>query len=114
MATSFASINPKLSSAVMSAIRDFGFTTATPVQASTIPLFLSNKDVCVEATTGSGKTLAFGIPIFEIVMRQSAQQKFGMHDVGALVIAPTRYHINSLYTLYILICGYIIVTMMTV
>lgn len=27
----------------------------TPVQAATIPLFLSNKDVLVEAVTGSGK-----------------------------------------------------------
>jgi hypothetical protein len=41
----------------------------TPVQASTIPYFLRNKDVCVEATTGSGKTLAFALPVFEILHR---------------------------------------------
>lgn len=90
MATSFSAIKPKLSPSTLTAIEQFGFKYATPVQASTIPLFLANKDVCVEATTGSGKTLAFGIPIFEILMRCAKEQKFHAHDIGALVIAPTR------------------------
>ena len=42
-----------------------GFTAMTPVQAGSIPLFLKNKDVVVEAVTGSGKTLAFLIPLLE-------------------------------------------------
>ncbi|CAJ0765870.1 8079_t:CDS:2, partial [Entrophospora sp. SA101] len=42
-----------------------GFLEMTPVQASTIPLFMKSKDVVVEAVTGSGKTLAFVIPIIE-------------------------------------------------
>lgn len=67
-------------------MQELGFEQMTPVQASTLPLFMSNKDVCVEATTGSGKTLAFGIPLFEILSRKS----FGTHQVGALVVAPTR------------------------
>ena len=33
-----------------------------------MPLFLSNKDVCVKACTGSGKTLAFGIPLIQTLL----------------------------------------------
>ena len=44
---------------------EFGFITPTKVQNSVIPLFLSNKDVCVKACTGSGKTLSFVIPIVQ-------------------------------------------------
>lgn len=39
------------------------FKQVTKVQASTIPLLLTNKDVCVKACTGSGKTLAFVVPL---------------------------------------------------
>ena len=58
----FAIVEPALCLETLSAVKSFGFKQMTPVQASTIPLFLKNKDVCVDATTGSGKTLAFGIP----------------------------------------------------
>lgn len=84
----FANIEPRLSDDTIQAIGSFGFTQMTPVQAATIPLFLTNKDVCVEATTGSGKTLAFGIPIFEILLRKSKTPP--KHEVGGLVVAPTR------------------------
>lgn len=60
----------------------------TPVQASTIPLFMQNKDVVVEAVTGSGKTLAFVIPILERIFRR--EHRFKRNEIGALVISPTR------------------------
>lgn len=60
----------------------------TPVQASTIPLFMKHKDVVVEAVTGSGKTLAFVIPILEKLVRRST--KLRKNEIGALVISPTR------------------------
>ena len=66
----FEDLDPRLSAATLLAIKKFGFKQMTPVQASTIPLFLTHKDVCVEATTGSGKTLAFGIPIVEMLLRR--------------------------------------------
>jgi ATP-dependent RNA helicase DDX55/SPB4 len=65
-----------------------GHAHMTPVQASTIPLFMQNKDVVVEAVTGSGKTLAFVIPILEKIIRR--ESKLRKHDIGALVITPTR------------------------
>jgi ATP-dependent RNA helicase DDX55/SPB4 len=60
----------------------------TPVQASTIPLFMKHKDVVVEAVTGSGKTLAFVIPILERLIRRDS--KLRKNEVGALIISPTR------------------------
>lgn len=68
----------------------------TPVQASTIPLFMKNKDVVVEAVTGSGKTLAFVIPILERLIRRETRLR--RNEVGALIISPTRYAFScSLY-----------------
>ncbi|KAI9885067.1 MAG: ATP-dependent rRNA helicase spb4 [Watsoniomyces obsoletus] len=60
----------------------------TPVQASTIPLFMAHKDVVVEAVTGSGKTLAFLIPVIERLLRLDEPIK--RHHVGAIIISPTR------------------------
>lgn len=85
---SFSSLRPELSARSLEAVRSFGFRQMTPVQRATIPLFMSNKDVCVEATTGSGKTLAFVIPVCEILMRRATPLR--KHDVGAIIIAPTR------------------------
>jgi superfamily II DNA/RNA helicase len=85
----FDEIIPRLSDTTLSVLSDsFGFARMTPVQATSIPLFLKNKDVCVEATTGSGKTIAFVVPIFEILLRNESSLHSG--DVGAMVIAPTR------------------------
>jgi superfamily II DNA/RNA helicase len=39
---------PKLSEPVLQTIRDLGFVKMTPVQAATIPLFMTNKDVAVQ------------------------------------------------------------------
>ena len=86
----FTSLQPALSDGVLKALESFGFTHPTPVQTSTIPLFLKNKDVCVEATTGSGKTLAFGIPIVEMLLKREQARKWKRFEIGALVLAPTR------------------------
>ena len=64
------------------------YTQMTPVQAASIPLFLSHKDVVAEAVTGSGKTLAFVIPILEILRRREVALK--RHDLGAVIVCPTR------------------------
>lgn len=72
----------------MDVIKSLGHTQMTPVQASTIPLFMGHKDVVVEAVTGSGKTLAFVIPILEkLIMNRTSLKK---NEIGALVISPTR------------------------
>ncbi|CAN0434140.1 unnamed protein product, partial [Hapterophycus canaliculatus] len=60
-----------------------------PAQAATIPLFLSNKDVCVEAVTGSGKTVAFVIPVIEMILRREVELK--RNQIGAIILTPTRF-----------------------
>ena len=65
-----------------------GHSQMTPVQAATIPLFMQNKDVVVEAVTGSGKTLAFVIPTLEKLIRR--ERRLGPNQIGALIISPTR------------------------
>ncbi|GAA5849052.1 hypothetical protein JCM3766R1_002281, partial [Sporobolomyces carnicolor] len=46
----WSKVNPALTSWVSDVIRDLGFEQMTPVQASTIPLFMQHKDVVVEVS----------------------------------------------------------------
>ncbi|KAE8725752.1 DEAD-box ATP-dependent RNA helicase 18 [Hibiscus syriacus] len=87
--TRFSDLNPPLSEPVIVALSQAGFNFCTPVQAATIPLLCSFKDVAVDAATGSGKTLAFLIPIVEILRRSSSPPK--RHQViGAMVKADIK------------------------
>jgi superfamily II DNA/RNA helicase len=82
-------VQPPLSHAVLQVLRDqLCFTSMTPVQSATLPLFLGHKDVAVQACTGSGKTLAFVVPLLELLLRRP--QPLGPRDIGAIVISPTR------------------------
>ena len=58
------------------------------LQEVTIPLFLNNKDVAVDASTGSGKTLAFVVPMVEMLRRLGEPLKRA--QAGALILSPTR------------------------
>lgn len=60
-----------------------GFDTPTPIQAETIPLLLSGRDVLGLAQTGTGKTAAFALPMLSAI--DPAQK-----SVQALVLTPTR------------------------
>ncbi|KAJ7684530.1 DEAD-domain-containing protein [Mycena polygramma] len=87
---------------ILDVIQSMGHTQMTPVQASTIPLFMQHKDVVVEAVTGSGKTLAFVIPILERLIRR--ERKLRKHELGALIISPTRElatQIHSIFSLFL-------------
>ncbi|KAK3019520.1 hypothetical protein RJ639_003192 [Escallonia herrerae] len=86
--TRFSDIKPPLSEPVLEALTQSGFEFCTPVQAATIPLLCSYKDVAVDAATGSGKTLAFVVPLVEILRRSSTPLK--PHQVMGIVISPTR------------------------
>ena len=67
---------------ILQATRELGWMTPTPVQAQTIPVARSGRDVVGIAQTGTGKTGAFLIPALE---RQV--HKEGLHT---LVLCPTR------------------------
>jgi len=78
---SFSDLN--LSDALLRVLHDIGYETPSPIQAATIPLLLSNRDVLGQAQTGTGKTAAFALPILSrIDIKQTVPQ--------ALVLAPTR------------------------
>lgn len=85
--TKFADLHPPLSEPVLEALAAGGFDFCTPVQANTIPLLCSYKDVAVDAATGSGKTLAFVVPLVEIIRRAAPPKP---HQVLGVIISPTR------------------------
>ncbi|KAG9560203.1 hypothetical protein KCU79_g7809, partial [Aureobasidium melanogenum] len=87
-ARAWEGLTPALSGWMLDAISSMGFQRMTPVQASTIPLFMGHKDVVVEAVTGSGKTLSFLIPAVERLLR--VDEPIKKHHVGAIIISPTR------------------------
>ncbi|PCH38161.1 DEAD-domain-containing protein [Wolfiporia cocos MD-104 SS10] len=98
----WSSLPTTLTPWVMDVIQSMGHTQMTPVQASTIPLFMKHKDVVVEAVTGSGKTLAFMIPVLERLIRRETRLR--KNEVGALVISPTRElatQIHSVFSLFL-------------
>lgn len=68
---------------LLSAVTSIGFDAATDIQAKTIPLLLSGKDVLGEAQTGTGKTAAFGLPAL-------AKIDTAVKKPQLMVLAPTR------------------------
>lgn len=75
-----------LTPAVRKAVAAMGFETATQIQAESVPLIKSGRDVIGRSQTGTGKTLAFGIPAVEMV--DTALQQRGAPQV--LILCPTR------------------------
>jgi ATP-dependent RNA helicase DeaD len=68
---------------LVTAITSIGFTSATDIQAKTIPPLLAGKDVLGEAQTGTGKTAAFGLPAL-------AKIDTSIKKPQLMVLAPTR------------------------
>lgn len=64
-------------------LNQLGYTQMTPIQAASLPLTLSGRDLIAQASTGSGKTCAFGLPLLE----RLNQRWFA---VQGLVLCPTR------------------------
>ncbi|KAI8897322.1 P-loop containing nucleoside triphosphate hydrolase protein [Globomyces pollinis-pini] len=88
----------KLSPVIISTLQTLGFPTMTPVQASVTPLFLSYKDVVVEAVTGSGKTLAFVVPVLELLLRRYREDRpLKKNEIGIVIISPTRELAKQIY-----------------
>jgi len=72
---------------IISGLRDAGFTFCTPIQAETLPVSLTNRDVAGQAQTGTGKTAAFLVTVFSRIL--------SLHEhmpatPSALIVAPTR------------------------
>lgn len=73
----------QLTSDLLSAIDELGYSELTPIQAASMEPLLIGSDVLGQAKTGSGKTAAFSIPILQ---KLSIEPK----HLQALILCPTR------------------------
>jgi len=73
-----------LSDEVKRAISEIGFEEATSIQAQSIPLILSGRDIIGHSQTGTGKTAAFSLPAIEKI--DPAKRK----AIQVLILCPTR------------------------
>jgi ATP-dependent RNA helicase RhlB len=71
---------------ILRGIESTGFTHCTPIQALTLPVSLTNKDIAGQAQTGTGKTLAFLAATFNRLMLLDNSNE----NVRAIILAPTR------------------------
>ena len=71
---------------IRQALDDLGFENATDIQARSIPLIQSGRDVIGRSQTGTGKTIAFGIPAVERIDPSDTEK--GCAQV--LILCPTR------------------------
>lgn len=73
------------------AIADNGYEMPSPIQMSSMPYGLRQRDVIGLAETGSGKTAAFVLPMLIYIMGQPEMTEAVAADGPyALVLAPTR------------------------
>lgn len=86
--TSFASLD--LHPTLLSGLHATGFTHCTPIQALSLPIALTGRDVAGQAQTGSGKTGAFLVAVLHRMLTQPAAEGRKPEDPRAVIIAPTR------------------------
>ncbi|HEX5208885.1 MAG TPA: DEAD/DEAH box helicase [Steroidobacteraceae bacterium] len=79
-----------LAEPVLQGIRDAGFEHCTPIQAQTLPIALSGRDVAGQAQTGTGKTAAFLVALYHTLLTRPAPASRGPTSIRALIVAPTR------------------------
>ena len=68
---------------LLSALREVGYETPSPIQAATIPALLAGRDMIGQAQTGTGKTAAFALPALALLEAAASKPQ-------VLVLAPTR------------------------
>jgi len=79
--------NLKFSHELQRAIKENGFTQATPIQSKVIPLVLDKHDILARSQTGSGKSASFILPILELYLQNIRP---GKPKIKVLVLTPTR------------------------
>ncbi|CAB1062070.1 ATP-dependent RNA helicase RhlB (EC [Olavius sp. associated proteobacterium Delta 1] len=79
---------------VLAGLKDAGFVHCTPIQAQTLPVSLTGRDVAGQAQTGTGKTAAFLVTVLNGLLADSVKSD-GLPL--ALVVAPTRELSQQIY-----------------
>lgn len=73
-----------LSTALVRAVTDEGYSTPTPIQKEAIPAVLEGLDILASAQTGTGKTAGFTLPLLEQLLKSPKKKN------RALILTPTR------------------------
>jgi ATP-dependent RNA helicase RhlE len=80
--------NLGLSTDLLRAVADSGYTEATPIQQQAIPAILQGQDVFASAQTGTGKTAGFTLPLLQLLGTNNPNN---VHRTPrALILTPTR------------------------
>ena len=77
-----------LADPISRALAEENYVTPTPIQAQTIPLALTGRDVVGIAQTGTGKTAAFALPILHRLLENRIKPQ--PKTCRVLVLSPTR------------------------
>ena len=86
---SFEQLN--LSTEILHAIADQGYTEPTPIQAQAIPAILEGRDIMGAAQTGTGKTASFTLPMLSRLQPEAnTSASPAKHPIRALILVPTR------------------------
>jgi ATP-dependent RNA helicase RhlE len=73
---------------ILTALKEEGYSTPTPIQQQAIPVVLQRRDLLGCAQTGTGKTAAFAIPVLQLLM--ATRDPNAKRNIRALVLTPTR------------------------
>jgi ATP-dependent RNA helicase RhlE len=80
--------NLGLSTDLLRAVADSGYTKPTPIQQQAIPAILQGQDVFASAQTGTGKTAGFTLPLLQLLNTTNSNK---VHRTPrALILTPTR------------------------
>ena len=77
-----------LADPISRALKEENYVTPTPIQAQTIPIALTGRDVVGIAQTGTGKTAAFALPILHRLLENRIKPQ--PKACRVLVLSPTR------------------------
>lgn len=77
----FSSLN--LRPELVNNLESLGFNSMTAIQAQSLPMIISGKDVIAQGQTGSGKTAAFGLGLLNKLEEKS-------FNIQSLILCPTR------------------------
>jgi ATP-dependent RNA helicase RhlE len=77
-----------LAEPILRSLQEEKYVTPTPIQAQTVPLALSARDVIGIAQTGTGKTAAFALPILHHLFTNRRRPE--RRSARVLVLSPTR------------------------
>lgn len=80
--------NLGLSTDLLRAVADSGYTEPTPIQQQAIPAILQGQDVFASAQTGTGKTAGFTLPLLQLLGTTNPNN--GHRKPRALILTPTR------------------------